>query len=353
MGTLKQWMLCLCIAALLLPAIPSPRAGEDPETAGATLQKAWEEYGFQNWEAAARLFLQAKADKSARESQKIQAEIGEICVIQYRAPGQDPVMGLKRWDEFLARLPKDHALRPFSMMHQAYCHLVKRPADYEKARAIYLEALELVPDKKATIGQELILNYLSTYLMRYDEAQVALGMKEADIYLPLTDGTPFSTSAHGLAAGMAMILKDYPRAATEYQAQYEAGILTRSYLEATLYRLARINEIHLRNYDEAARYFELLVKEVPTSGRGYYARMRAAELRKGIFESKLFEVGGDVDRDLQGSLPENEAGTEPEASHRPAASESPATTGPAATGKPVGDKSKAAAQDGAAPAPQP
>ncbi len=316
MRNAKRWMLAAG-GALLLAGFAG--AAEAPERTGpgATLQKAWDEYGFQNWESTSALFLKAKADNTATPEQRLQAEIGEIFVIQYRAPGQDPEMAIRRWDALLKSLPANHAMRPFIMMHQAYAVIVKKPADYAAAREIFRSALALIEDKKSRLAQEIVLNYLSTYLMRYDEAQIAEGLKAAEEYLPLTDGTPFSASAHGMAASMALIVKDYPRCIKETEAQYKAGILTRSYLEAALYRLAKLNELYIKNYAEAARYYDLLVKEIPTSTKGYYAKMRAAELRKGVIESKLFEPGSDLDKDLMTNnveeLPAAKAGALPPA----------------------------------------
>lgn len=292
-----KWMLAAG-AALLFAGAGWAADARDPNSAGALLQKAWDEYGFQNWESTGALFLKVKADQTASPSQRLQAEIGEIFVIQYRAPGQDPVMAVQRWDTLLKSLDAKHPLRPFIMMHQAYAKVVAKPSDYEGCRTILREALALIADKKSNLAQEIILNYLSTYLMRYDEEQIKLGLAAADEYLPLTDGTPFSASARSMSAAMALIVKDYPRCIKETEAQYKAGILTRSYLESALYRLAKLNEMYAKDYQAAAKYYDLLGQEIPTSSKAYYAKMRAAELRKGVIESKLFEPGSDLDKDL-------------------------------------------------------
>lgn len=304
MGKVKCWLLAVGAGLLLTAGAGAAEKAMPARTsADKTLEQAWEQYGFQNWDNTAKLFAQAQKDPTATDSQKLQAQIGGIFVTQYRAPGQKPDDALVAWTDLLQSpaLPKGHPLRPFVMMHQAYAYIVKSEPDYDLARETYRQALAEIEDKKSTIAQEIILNYLSTYLMRYDREQVAEGLKQADAMLPLTNGSKFASTAHGMAASMALILEDYPRVVVETEAQYKAGILTRSYMEAALYRIARVNEIYLKKYDEAAKYYELLVKEVPTSTKGYYAKMRAAELRKGIIESKLFEAGSELDKDLQKS----------------------------------------------------
>lgn len=334
MGIVRSIMLSACGALVLAFGVSAGEKAPVQSSAGKTLQKAWEEYGFQNWETTADLFQKALADPTATVDQRYQAELGGIFVTQYRAPGNRPDLAIEEWDAFIQKLPAGHRLIPVAMMHQAYAYIVHTPSDYNTARKIYTDALELVQDKKSSVAQEIIVNHLSTYLMRYDEEQIAEGLKVADKLVPLTEGTAFAGSAHSMTASMAQILGDYPRTVRELKAQYKCGILTRSYLESALMRLARINELYLKNYQEAAYYYGLVAKEVPTSPKGYYAKLRAEELNKGIIDSKIFTAESGLDEDLK--KPEFEpAATKPAAKPTPAKPAAKPAEAKPADGKPA------------------
>ena len=56
-----------------------------------------------------------------------------------------------------------------------------------------------------------------------------------------------------------------------------------------LFKLGRINDVHLKNYALSEKYYRTFVQELPTNRKAHYALLRADELKNGIIESKILE----------------------------------------------------------------
>jgi len=143
--------------------LPAPAAGAEKSQAAAPVQDpngkklaaAWEEYGFQNWERSVALFTEVKGSPTATEQQKLQAQIGHIFLLEYRTPGRTPELAITEWEALLPQLTGKFL--PFAYMHLGNAYIVQAKPDYEKARNNFQKALELVSDKKSSLGQQAVL----------------------------------------------------------------------------------------------------------------------------------------------------------------------------------------------------
>lgn len=274
-------------------AAGSEQTGQPPQNErnryGVILETAWEEYGFQNWDKAMRLFSEVLLSKDSSDKQKIQARIGEVFIIEYRAPGSQPERAIGLWDGIIKDLPQSDPLIPFGMMHRAYAHLLMKNPDYARGRAAYLEALALVEQKNSSIGQQIVLGYLSSFMMRGIESEYRRGLVEAEKYIPLAKGGKLDSSLYAMVAAMAGCLGEHQIESDALEAQYAAGVNSRSNLEGVLFKLGRINDVYLRNFALSEKYYRIFSQELPSNRKAHYASLRANELKNGVIESKILE----------------------------------------------------------------
>lgn len=274
-------------------AAGSEKAAQSPEKErdkyGVILETAWDEYGFQNWDKAMRLFNEVLSSKNSSDRQKLQARIGEAFITEYRAPGSQPEKSIGLWDGIIKDLPQGDPLIPFGMMHRAYAFLLMKNQDFTRGRAAYLEALALVEQKNSSIGQQIVLSYLASFMMRGIESEYRRGLVEAEKYIPLAKGGKLDSSMYAIVAAMAGCIGEYQKESDALEAQYAAGVNSRANLEGVLFKLGRINDVYLKNYTLAEKYYRIFSQELPTNRKAHYAILRADELKKGITESKILE----------------------------------------------------------------
>jgi tetratricopeptide (TPR) repeat protein len=255
------------------------------EPAADRLRQAWEEYGFQNWSAADRLFEQTLAAPDSTPAQQAQARFGRAFIVQNRLPGRAPEKAIPLYEQLLRDLPAGDPLATLAQGCLGACHMDKKPADYEKARTCFRAVLERSDPARSIVAQDAAVRMLATYLKRPDPAEFRRGLAEADAVLPRLAGTPLAGTAHGFAAQMALCLNDLRRFEAELTEQDKAGIESRAVHIKVLFQIARLNEMVLKDYAKAARYYRRLHDEFPSAGSAYFAGLRAAELDAGRLNS--------------------------------------------------------------------
>lgn len=250
----------------------------------AALQEAWDEYGYQAWKNAARLFAGVEAAATATPEEKLQARFGLALIRQYQMPGQDPEGAVSLHKQLLDEVPADSPLRVAVLEELGSCYLDKPAANVAKARDYFRMALAEAPPGSFA-AQDAALRLLASYMRRANRADFQEGLKVADDLLPQLKGGKLESVAHGLAAQLAYSNGDLPRFAAELQAQEKAGIENRSIRGRVLFQIARVSEVEFKDYKKAEQFYRRLHDEMPSSDQAYFAGLRADELARGKINS--------------------------------------------------------------------
>lgn len=256
-------------------------AQEEPKE---LLSRAWNEYGLQAFSNADKLFANVAQAERATQEERWQALLGRAFITHYQMPGRDPEAAISQYEALLEKVGAAGEWRGQILGRLADCHVEVVPANMEKARALYNEALSALPPE-SLLARETMLRLLSSYLQRPDRAEIARGLQLADEFTPRFAGTSFESVFHGLRAEMAFFIGDYPALANALDAQYRAGISNVKVKEGVLFRLARLYELELDDYARAEAYYRQLVAEIPSSLKAHFARLRADELKAGKLDS--------------------------------------------------------------------
>lgn len=252
------------------------------------LAKAWEEYGFQSWSNADDFFNQALADSRATKNQKLQARLGLAFVTNYRTPGYDYDTAITKYKRLLQDAPKKSQTRNLALRSLAKCYYEHPHQPNPKKGKEYLDQLlKNDPELKQLITQDAVLSAMGYFLRSTNRERYQQGIIFADSFLPKFKGRELASNAWHLRALLAEGLADWEGVEKALILQYQAGIQNRSFLEQALFQIARINESKLKNYPKAIEYYRRLYKEVPTSSRAYFAKLRTDELEKGIIKSNI------------------------------------------------------------------
>jgi hypothetical protein len=272
---------------VLLFAVVSARSVQAQETPTDLLVQAWQEYGLQAFYNADALFARI-ADVSKGET-RWQALFGQAQITHYQMPGRDPAAAIPLYEALLAEIALSEAgdagpWRGLILARLADCHAELQPQQIDRARSLYREALAETPPNSPMV-QETTLRLLATYLQIPDRAEISRGLQVADEFAAQMADSPFASVFHGLRAEMAFFVADYPALAAALDAQYQAGISNIKVKELVLFRLARLHEVELGDYERAEAYYRTLVREVPSSKKAHFAGLRADELRASKLDS--------------------------------------------------------------------
>jgi hypothetical protein len=265
---------------LFLGAASAPAIADNQ----ALLQQAWDEYGLQAFPNAASLFDQVEDSAEATGPQLWQARLGLAFVTHYQMPGRDPEAAIPLYQELLREVDDDTSLRGLVLARLGDAHAESAPQRLDDARRLYRQAIEILP-ATSLMAQETALRLLTTFMEEPDPAGFVRGLEVADELAERLRGTAFESVFYGLQVELAFFAGNYPGMARALLQQYKAGINNVQVKEKVLFQLARLNETELGDYAAAEHYYRLLAKEVPSSLKAYFARLRADELAAGKLDS--------------------------------------------------------------------
>jgi tetratricopeptide (TPR) repeat protein len=277
-GVLRLVVALSC--SLLLCTADAQTQGES----ATQLESAWEEYGYQAFGRAWKLFSLVENASDAQPEQRLQARLGLAFITHYQMPGRDPEAAIPRYESLLADAPNEPAWRVLLLARLGDCQAEQVPPRMEQARAYYRQALDSAPDT-SLIVQETILRLLTTYLDAPDPDEFARGLTVAREFAPRMQGTHFESIFYGLQGELAFFLGDMERMATALAEQYRHGINNVQVKEKVLFQLARLHEVELRDFDRAEFYYRELASRVPSSVKAHFSRLRADELQAGKIHS--------------------------------------------------------------------
>jgi len=292
-GAPTTWIVAL--ACLLLCTARAPA----DETPAALLESAWEEYGFQSFTSARKLFAEVAESSDADREQRLQARLGLAFVTHYQMPGRDPEAAVPLYESLLKEASDDPEWRVLLLARLGDCHAEIDPPKLESARQFYRRAMDAGPDTSLMV-QETVLRLLTTYMSQPNPEEFARGLVAVEEFAPRIRGSRFESIFHGLIAELAFSLGDLERMVTALDAQYRTGINNVKVREKVLFQLARLHEVELRDFAAAESYYRRLAAEVPSSQKAHFARLRADELRDGKIESAYAPPLPPLVRDLAG-----------------------------------------------------
>jgi hypothetical protein len=264
----------LLMGSLLLPSCQT--GGVEPSSE-PSLHRAWEEYGYQSFAAADRLFEAAGSQPGASKELKLQSLLGRAFIVQHQMPRRDPARALAMYSSLLEQIGTDHPFGALILARQADCIIDLDPSRIQEARDGYEEAIRASP-AGSLVGQETILRLTTTYMMQADTAGFREGLEVVDQYSPMIEGRELAGVLHGLASELAFFLGDLRRMALELERQNQSGIRNIQVREKVLFQLARLHDVEFNDPERARHFYLALADGVPSSVKAHYARLRAAEL---------------------------------------------------------------------------
>jgi|GEM_PF-879818 len=293
----KQIQKILFVVVFISFFVIRPSHGQD--YLSDQLFSGWNEYGLQAFSNADELFSVVANSENATQEQILQAKLGRAFIVHYQMPGRDPSAAISLYEKLLDEVEHRELWKGLILGRLADCYLEISPPEIQRARNLYTQAFTVLP-KGSNLLSETMLRFLTTYLVNPDSIEIRRGLLESERLRHRFEGTPFASVFHGLRAEMAFFISDYVALTEALDAQYQNGISNIRVKEAVLFRLARLCELKLSDYDRAEQYYRLLDAEVPSSQKAYFARLRADELAAGKLNSDFAPPIIDGETDYNG-----------------------------------------------------
>ena len=248
------------------------------------LFRGWNEYGLQAFSNAEELFHAVANSENVTQEQIIQAKLGLAFITHYQMPGRDPSVAIPLYENLLDEVEGREQLEGLILGRLADCHLEISPPEIDRARSFYKQAIAVL-SKDSILLPETMLRFLTTYLVKPDSIEIRKGLIESEKLRLRFRGTDLASVFHGIRAEMAFFISDFVVLTEALEEQYQSGINNVNVKEAVLFRLARLYELELSDYNRAEYYYRLLVSEIPSSQKAYFANLRADELNSGKLNS--------------------------------------------------------------------
>jgi hypothetical protein len=278
---IASWMGCASG-----PEADGSRAGAaaaSAQDATLLLEQGWQEYGFQSFVRAQRLFAATGEVSGVTSGQRWEALLGAAMIVHHQMPGRDPASAEPLYAELLEQTEESDR-QALVLARLGDCHAEVRPPDLEAARDRYRGALAL-STPKSLLAQDAALRLVSTYMRKPSAPEFARGLEVAAEMESGMEGTVLAGALYGLQAELALFVGDNQRFARALRRQYEAGIHNVQIKERVLFQLARLHEVELGDYAAAESFYRRLAAEVPTSQKAHFASLRADELARGQLDS--------------------------------------------------------------------
>jgi len=271
----KASVLCLAAVSVLLSLAPTNLCAKDPR-----LTRAWNEYRFQSYATAVKLFEEVKeaaVDKTDRQ----EAAIGLAMIAQFREKGGDVESAREIYEELIEeRIEGEPGILVKSLLAESCAAL----GEMDTANALWDELIAGNP--ASIVAQDALLRRTMVNMKFYDDPE----SREAVTYLK-KKRTAFpepSPETPGLAPPTDRILaefffwnKEYEKAREFFVRYIDIGLAETIGYEKrarALYRVARMFETIFNDPVSAARYYRLLALETPSDQRSYYGIEKAVEL---------------------------------------------------------------------------
>jgi hypothetical protein len=340
---LSQRAIGWTVAGLVFLATLLPSLAQETD---ARLREAWNEYSFQSFDAAERLFREAERTASAEDARQ-QAQIGLAMIRQFDSKRRDLPAAARIYANLLADgLDGEPAALVRSLL--AECRVAQGQGGREAVNRLWDQAIADLPS--SIVAQDALLRRTFAAMEAWDSPATTNAVEELD--RRRAQFPPPSREIPGLAPVMDTLLGNYRFWQGDAERSREAFIRycdiattrTSSYgwYSGALFRVAQLSERRLNDRETAGRYYRKIVLETPNCVQSFYCLIKAAELGALSAEEarklRLHGITDDVVRGIFENAATNRADRSATAAEAMAAKEVPPPNGqetPAPQAKPA------------------
>ena len=268
------------------------RSGTSPgkasaDRAAACLAEAWHHLEMVNYARAGELFGTALAGPCSRV-QPAEGMLGLGQLKQFRQPEAD-IAEAGRLYEAVARDFAETPAAPLAVMNLARladAPAVEKDRDRQKARRLYRQVMERYPSH--FVADEAALRLGQTYLENVgDRAAEDEGAKVLQDWLAARGDNFLAAAMHLQLAALYERRGQYRRAVEHWTAADAADAdapvgraIGRAALASLYLQVARVLEMRLKDYAEAARWYERIVVEIERDPKYHVAKLAADRCRR-------------------------------------------------------------------------
>lgn len=275
---------------------------QSAETELTTLQKGWKEYEFRNFGFAEDLFEEA-AEKAVNDKDYCQAMVGRAFCYQFGKKGQVSVSDYKYaislYKNALNKASKNKKLTNFLKSMIAECLL--RISQLSKDREIKEEAETYWAELKkeagnSVVAQDAMLTKTIAQTDDFTDPKLKPLVSELESFLKpivksLEKKDPQTVSEINKKFPLAKIManflgfyyfwnKDYPASIHWFKIYYILGPTSYAAKANTIFTIARIAELKLKDKKLATEFYQKFAKETGNDRRAYFAEEKVKQLSK-------------------------------------------------------------------------
>jgi len=247
-------------------------------------------FGFKN---AYPLFDSVMAESTPGSEQWQQAVFGTaVCAHQISPPSKSLINRAEELYKLLIEKTPDSAFAPRAMMHLGRIAELrdyhKDESDLELARQWYSKVLERWPERP--IASEATLRIASTYIQTYEQEQVEKGIAILEKWLAAhPDDYLASAMWQYLGACYFFPLKQYRQSLDCYEKADTIGLIEKGREGPFYWRMAVMADRYLNDRDRAIKYYTLIIKKVPTSGKCYESQLALKRLGAPVPKIEIYK----------------------------------------------------------------
>ena len=284
-AVLTRRSLIVAAVAVVLAAVTSCGGGGVSGTPDSLLEEGWRAYSTGDWDVVVEAFEAVEKAASVSDEQILSARLGLASTYHY---GTNPDLSkAAAYYSGLNSLGTDTAQRlgmlGVAQVQRAEGNRTAALESFERVRTQYPDTLEA---DEATIHVAEILfepvpdkDQVGGFALPTQRAiSQGLGMLEA--WLEHRPDSPLAPTVHRLIASRYLVSKDYRAVVDHLQTALEKGVVSAQTVSSTLWQIARIAELELKDYALAEHYYERFVKEARRNALYYRATLSLERVRR-------------------------------------------------------------------------
>jgi len=281
---------CLTCALLVLLLAFCVGCGGEAGAAGpeGNLSTGWRAYSTGGFDFAEKAFLRVAKNPAASNEQLYSALLGLASTYHFStSPDLDRAASCY---ERLAQVAGDRGVCQ-SLLGLGMVGLAR--GELEEGRDYLSELIESYPDTRAA-GEAAV--YLAGSYFRFrpdkdsvggyalpDASAVQRGLEVLEERLNAYPDGPLASVIHMMLAEQYVEVSDFSRAVDHMQAALEKGIASETNRGSVTWQIARIAEKELKDYELAAKYYTVYVRDFRRSQQ-YYRASESLERVRGLLE---------------------------------------------------------------------
>ena len=272
----KYYLTCLFVGALI--SFP----------AGGDLDKAWQEFDFQNYPLARSLFEKVIQEQRAdpdmvysegKPGEIVQARMGLAMITHFEQPGNDPQEAFRMYKEILAELDEDHPVRANAYLLMGKALMDVEPPKVEEAQRNFDTVLDTYPGSPE--AHEAALEKAFSFVHESTEANIHRAVRFLRQYCDSFPDNPLVSTMYNFS-GRILLRADEPRLALDYLLDWaEVGPVNIREVNLLFFRIARVYDKVIENPDSAIVYYRKFYENDRLDPLAFYCRRRIEQLSDG------------------------------------------------------------------------